>query len=157
MAVDANVLVFERAKEEHVAGRSPPAATIAGFSRAWSAIADSNASTLLAAGLLFFYASGAVRGFGITVSLGVVVSMSTALVVIRTLAELLLRSRRLASRPIEAVSGATAERSVSASYRGVAARSICRARSVSCCTRSALIAMAAADRPVGNILDGKSR
>ena len=99
MAVDANVLVFERAKDEHASGRGTRAATAAGFRRAWSAIADSNATTLLAAGLLFFYASGAVRGFGITLSLGVVVSMFTALVVTRSILELLLRSRRLASRP----------------------------------------------------------
>ena len=99
MAVDANVLVFERAKDEHAAGRSPRSAVAAGFRRAWSAIADSNATTLLAAGLLFFYASGAVRGFGITLSLGVVVSIFTALVVTRSLTELLLRWRRMAGRP----------------------------------------------------------
>ena len=99
MAIDANVLVFERAKDEHAAGRSPRSAVVAGFRRAWSAIADSNATTLLAAGLLFFYASGAVRGFGITLSLGVVVSIFTALVVTRSLTELLLRSRRLAGHP----------------------------------------------------------
>jgi SecD/SecF fusion protein len=99
MAVDANVLVFERAKDEHAAGRSVRSAANVGFRKAWSAIADSNATTLLAAVLLFFYASGAVRGFGITLSIGVVVSMFTALVVTRTLVELLLRSRRLAQRP----------------------------------------------------------
>lgn len=99
MAVDANVLVFERAKDERVSGRTVRSATIAGFRRAWSAIADSNATTLLAAVLLFFYASGAVRGFGITLSIGVVVSMFSALVVTRSLVELLLRSRRLAGAP----------------------------------------------------------
>ena len=99
MAVDANVLVFERAKEEHAAGRSPRLAGTRGFSRAWSAIADSNATTLLAAVLLFFFASGAVRGFGITLSVGVVVSMFSALVVTRVLVELALRSRSLAARP----------------------------------------------------------
>ncbi|HEV2809573.1 MAG TPA: protein translocase subunit SecD [Acidimicrobiales bacterium] len=99
MAVDANVLVFERAKEEHAAGRSPRLAGTRGFSRAWSAIADSNATTLLAAVLLFFFASGAVRGFGITLSVGVVVSMFSALVVTRVLVELALRNRSLASRP----------------------------------------------------------
>ena len=99
MAVDANVLVFERAKDEHASGRGTRTAMVAGFRRAWSAIADSNATTLLAAALLFFYASGAVRGFGITLSLGVVVSMFTALVVTRSIVELLLRSQRLAARP----------------------------------------------------------
>jgi SecD/SecF fusion protein len=99
MAVDANVLVYERAKEEHAAGRSPRSAVQAGFRRAWTAIADSNATTLLAALLLFFFASGAVRGFGITLSVGVVVSMFSALVVTRVLLDLVLRSERLATRP----------------------------------------------------------
>jgi SecD/SecF fusion protein len=99
MAVDANVLVFERAKDEHASGRRVRSAAVAGFRRAWSAIADSNATTLLAAALLFFYASGAVRGFGITLSIGVVVSMFTALVVTRFLVELLLLSNALVDRP----------------------------------------------------------
>ena len=99
MAVDANVLVFERAKEEHAAGRSVRRATLSGFGRAWSAIADSNATTFLAAVLLFFFASGAVRGFGITLTIGVAVSMFTALVVTRALVEPVLRSRSLAARP----------------------------------------------------------
>ncbi|MFZ6003029.1 MAG: protein translocase subunit SecD [Actinomycetota bacterium] len=99
MAVDANVLVFERAKDEYASGRRVRSAAVAGFRRAWSAIADSNATTLLAAALLFFYASGAVRGFGITLSIGVVVSMFTALVVTRVLVEVLLRSDALADRP----------------------------------------------------------
>ncbi len=99
MAVDANVLVFERAKEEHAKGASVRWSALAGFRKAWSAIADSNATTFLAAILLFFFASGAVRGFGITLTVGVAVSMFTALVVTRTLVELALRSRRLAARP----------------------------------------------------------
>ena len=97
MAVDANVLVFERGKDELAGGRSVRASVSAGFSRAWTAIADSNATTLIAAGLLFVYASGAVRGFGITLSIGVAVSMFTALVVTRSLVEAVLRSKRLGS------------------------------------------------------------
>lgn len=99
MAVDANVLVFERIKEEHADGRSVRAAGPAGFERAWSAIADSNATTLLAAILLFFFASGAVRGFGITLSIGVVASMFSALVVTRVLVELTVRARSVRERP----------------------------------------------------------
>jgi SecD/SecF fusion protein len=99
MAVDANVLVFERIKEEHAEGRHVGAATVNGFKRAWSAIADSNATTLIAAILLFFFASGAVKGFGITLTLGVAVSMFTALVVTRVLVEVLVRSSRLRARP----------------------------------------------------------
>lgn len=99
MAVDGNVLVFERVKEEDAEGRSLPSALRHGFHRAWTAIIDSNVTTLLAAGLLFMFASGGVRGFGVTLAIGVVVSMFTSLVVTRVLLELLgrvswLRSRR---------------------------------------------------------------
>ena len=94
MAVDANVLVFERGKEEYAAGKKVRAGVLSGFKKAWSAIVDSNATTLLAAIILFFLASGAVRGFGITLTIGVVVSMFTALVVTRVLVETLLRLRR---------------------------------------------------------------
>jgi SecD/SecF fusion protein len=99
MAVDANVLVYERAKEEYAAGSSIRESVVAGFSRAWSAIADANITTLLAAVLLFFYASGAVRGFGITLSIGVVVSMFSALVVTRVLLELLGSIPGMEQRP----------------------------------------------------------
>jgi SecD/SecF fusion protein len=93
MAVDANVLVYERIKEEAAAGASIRRASQRGFTRAWTAIADSNATTLLAAALLFFFASGAVRGFGITLSIGVLVSVFTALVVTRLLVDAVLRTR----------------------------------------------------------------
>jgi SecD/SecF fusion protein len=99
MAVDANVLVFERIKEEHAAGHRISSAVSAGFKRAWSAIADSNATTILAAVLLFFLASGAVRGFGITLTIGVAVSLFTALVVTKVLVELAIRLEAVRSRP----------------------------------------------------------
>jgi len=98
MAVDANVLVFERIKEEHATGRSLRSSALAGFRNAWSAIADSNATTLLAAIILFFFASGAVRGFGVTLSVGVVVSMFSALVVTRVLVEVVVRRQAMAGR-----------------------------------------------------------
>lgn len=89
LAIDANVLVFERAREEYAertsAGLSPALTT--GFNKAWSAILDSNVTTLLAAGLLFFFASGPVKGFGVTLSIGVIASMISALVVARVLCE----------------------------------------------------------------------
>jgi SecD/SecF fusion protein len=94
MAVDANVLVFERAREEHREGGGTRRALDRGFAKALSAIADSNVTTLLAAALLFFLASGAVRGFGVTVSVGVLVSMFTALVVTRVLIDLAVRVGR---------------------------------------------------------------
>ncbi|MEU8503926.1 protein translocase subunit SecD [Streptomyces brevispora] len=89
MAVDANVLVFERAREEHVQypGRSLRTSLIAGFRHAWSAVADSNVTTLIAAGLLFFLGSGPVKGFGITLGIGVLASMFSALVIARALTE----------------------------------------------------------------------
>ena len=99
MAVDANVLVFERMREEHRAGVSLRLSLERGFTRAFSAIADSSVTTLLAAGLLFFLASGAVRGFGVTLSVGVLVSLFTALVVTRVLVELVTRAAAVRRRP----------------------------------------------------------
>jgi protein-export membrane protein SecD len=92
MAVDANILVFERMKEELRAGRGLNSAIEAGFSRAWTSIRDSNISTLITCGILFFFGStfgaGAVRGFAITLALGVVINMFTAITVTRTLLRL---------------------------------------------------------------------
>jgi SecD/SecF fusion protein len=99
MAVDANVLVFERMREEHRAGAGLRVSLERGFTRAFSAIADASVTTLLAAGLLFFLASGAVRGFGVTLSVGVVVSLFTALVVTRVLVELVTRLAVVRQRP----------------------------------------------------------
>ena len=99
MAVDANVLVFERMREEHRAGAGLRLSLERGFTKAFSAIVDSNVTTLLAAVLLFFLASGAVRGFGVTLSVGVLVSMFTALVVTRVLVELVTRAAAVRQRP----------------------------------------------------------
>jgi SecD/SecF fusion protein len=99
MAVDANVLVYERAKEEFATDPSLGRSIVAGFQRAGSAIADANITTLLAAVLLFFFASGAVRGFGVTLTVGVLVSLFSALVVTRVLLELLSKISALDQRP----------------------------------------------------------
>jgi SecD/SecF fusion protein len=99
MAVDANVLVFERMREEHRAGAGLRRSLDRGFSKARSAIADASITTLLAAGLLFFLASGAVRGFGVTLSVGVLVSLFCALVVTRVLVELVTRPAAVRRRP----------------------------------------------------------
>ncbi|MFW6090603.1 MAG: protein translocase subunit SecD, partial [Actinomycetota bacterium] len=92
MAVDANILVFERAREDYVDGnlKSGRKAVQSGFRNALSAIADSSVTTLLAAALLFFLASGPVRGFGITLTIGVLSSLFAALVLTRVLAEWLI-------------------------------------------------------------------
>ncbi|CAN5883297.1 protein translocase subunit SecD [soil metagenome] len=99
MAVDSNVLVFERIREEYVGKKRPLAAVGLGFKKALSAIGDSNATTVLAAVLLFFLASGAVRGFGVTLTVGVAVSIFTALVVTRVLVELLVKIPALRKHP----------------------------------------------------------
>ncbi|KUL69002.1 MULTISPECIES: protein translocase subunit SecD [unclassified Streptomyces] len=101
MAVDANVLVFERAREEYAARSrpSPRSSLAAGFKGAFSAIADSNITTLIAAGLLFFLASGPVRGFGVTLGIGVLASMFSALVVTRVLADAVVNRPWLRRRP----------------------------------------------------------
>jgi SecD/SecF fusion protein len=99
MAVDSGVLVFERMREEHRAGAGLRRTLDRGFSKAVSAIADASITTLLAAGLLFFLASGAVRGFGVTLSVGVLVSLFGALVVTRVLVQLVTRLAVVRQRP----------------------------------------------------------
>ena len=108
LAIDANVLVFERAREEYAArGPSTRAgdpsglqgALRAGFEKAWTAIIDSNVTTLIAAGLLFYLASGPVKGFGVTLGIGVLASMVSALVIARVLTQLLVRTRWVQRRP----------------------------------------------------------
>ena len=101
MAVDANILIFERVKEEVRAGRSLAAAVEAGFSRAWTAIRDSNITTFIACFILFWLGGelGAfmVRGFAITLFIGVALSMFTAIVVTRTLLRLTMGSHIITS------------------------------------------------------------
>jgi protein-export membrane protein SecD len=97
MAVDANVLIFERMKEEMRMGRTLGAAIEAGFNRAWSAIRDSNVTTIIVCIILFWLgssiiASAPVMGFALTLGIGVIVSMFTAITVTRTLLRLFIRS-----------------------------------------------------------------
>jgi preprotein translocase subunit SecD len=94
MAVDANILIFERMKEELRGGRSPRAAIRAGFDRAWLSIRDSNVSSLITCAILFVFGSnfGAsiVAGFAITLAIGILVSLFTAIFVTRTLMNYLM-------------------------------------------------------------------
>lgn len=85
MAVDANVLVFERMKEEYRNGKNSHEAARVGFKRAWSAIRDGNITSLLSAVILFWFGTSLVKGFALVFGLGVVVSMISALLVTRTL------------------------------------------------------------------------
>ncbi len=83
MAVDANVIIFERIKEEINLGKSAKAAVKSGFKRAFSAILDSNVTTVIACAVLYFLGSGTIKGFAVTLFIGIVISMFTALVVTR--------------------------------------------------------------------------
>jgi protein-export membrane protein SecD len=94
MAVDANVLVFERIREETRNGRGPVTAIDAGYRRAMTTIIDSNLTTLIAALLLLVFGTGPVRGFAITLSLGLVTSMFTAIMLTRLLIVTWLRRKR---------------------------------------------------------------
>ncbi len=85
MAVDANILIFERMKEELRAGRTRQQAIRLGFSRAWTSIRDSNISSLITCGVLFYFGSGIVRGFALTLAIGIIISMFTAITVTRNL------------------------------------------------------------------------
>jgi preprotein translocase subunit SecD len=103
VAVDANVLIFERMKEELRAGRALRLAIDLGFSRAWPSIRDSNLSTLITCGILYWFGStfGAsiVKGFSLTLAIGVIVSLFTAITVTRTFLHIVLDSLRLAEHP----------------------------------------------------------
>ncbi|MGW4033487.1 protein translocase subunit SecD [Streptomyces sp. NPDC004838] len=109
IAVDANVLVFERAREEYVrpgARNSDLRRPLKiGFSKAWSAITDSHVTTLLAAGLLFVFAIGPVKGFGVTLAIGVLASLISAMVITRLLADWAVKRSYVRRRP--AVTGIT--------------------------------------------------
>jgi preprotein translocase subunit SecD len=93
MAVDANVLIFERIREELAVGKTVRSAIDTGFSRAFGTILDSNLTTLIAALFLFQFGTGPVKGFAVTLSIGLLASMFTAVFVSRTLYMLLLASR----------------------------------------------------------------
>ena len=85
MAVDANILIFERMKEEKRLGRSWHEALELGFTRAWTSIRDSNIATLITSFVLYQYGTGVVRGFALTLAIGVLISMFSAIIVTRTL------------------------------------------------------------------------
>jgi preprotein translocase subunit SecD len=94
MAVDANVLIYERIREELRKGVSPQAAIRAGFEKAFSAIADSNITTLIAGVVLWVFGTGPIRNFAIVLTLGIATSMFTALMGSRAVITLLYGGRR---------------------------------------------------------------
>ena len=100
MSVDANVLINERIREETKLGKSPMAAMSAGFSRAFSTIVDANVTTLIKMALLYALGSGAVKGFAVTISIGILTSMFTATVLVRLMMVTWLRQRRPTLLPV---------------------------------------------------------
>lgn len=100
MAVDANVLIFERVREEVRAGRTPISAIDAGYSRALTTIIDANVTTLIAAILLYAFGSGPVRGFAVTLAIGIGTSMFTAIMVTRLMVVTWLRRARPQELPV---------------------------------------------------------
>lgn len=95
IAVDANVLIIERLKEELKAGRDFGSATDEAFKRAWTAIRDGNITTLIAAGVLYWFSSSFIRGFALTLSIGVILSMFTAISVTRVYLKVVLNWKPL--------------------------------------------------------------
>jgi preprotein translocase subunit SecD len=94
MAVDANVIIFERIREELTLGRTPRAAIDAGYNRATLTILDANVTTLIAAVVLFQFGTGAVKGFAVTLSLGVIASLFTSLILSRLIFDYLVMYRK---------------------------------------------------------------
>jgi preprotein translocase subunit SecD len=100
MAVDANVLIFERIREELSAGAAPQTAINSGYEKALSSIADANITTLIAAIVLFGLGTGPIKGFAITLMLGIITSMFTAIIGTRALVNLIFGGRKLTSVPV---------------------------------------------------------
>lgn len=100
MAVDANVLIFERIREELANGNSPQAAIHAGYEKAFSSIADAQITTLIAAIVLFTFGTGPIKGFAITLTFGIMTSMFTAIVGTRSVVNAVYGSRRITSVPV---------------------------------------------------------
>jgi preprotein translocase subunit SecD len=100
MAVDANVLIFERIREELAVGKTVRAAVDSGYSKAFLTILDANVTTLIAAIVLFQFGTGPIKGFAVTLSLGIIASMFTAIIVTRVVFDLALQNRRVVSLSI---------------------------------------------------------
>jgi preprotein translocase subunit SecD len=100
MAVDANVLIFERIREELRNGNTPQASIHAGYAKALSTIADANVTTLIAAIVLFSFGTGPIKGFAVTLSLGIITSMFTAIMGTRAVINLIYGGRRLQRLPV---------------------------------------------------------
>ncbi len=100
MAVDANVLIYERIREELSTGKHIRSAVAAGYNKAFSAILDSNVTTLIAAALLFKFGTGPIRGFGVTLSIGILASMFTAIFVTRIIFDIVTSNKKFTRLPM---------------------------------------------------------
>jgi len=100
MAVDANVLIFERIREELSGGASPQSAIDSGYGKALSSITDANVTTLIAAIVLFALGTGPIKGFAITLLLGIITSMFTAIIGTRAIVNIIFGGRKLKSLPV---------------------------------------------------------
>ncbi len=100
MSVDANVLINERIRDETRAGKTPIASMEAGFTRAYSTIVDANLTTLIKMLILFGFGTGPVKGFAITISIGIITSMFTATMLVRFMMSTWLRQRRPKLLPV---------------------------------------------------------
>ncbi len=100
MAVDANVLIFERIKEELRNGSTPLASIELGYKKAFSTIADANITTLIASIILFIFGTGPIKGFAVTLSIGVLSSMFTAIIVTRVLAEIIYENQNFKAKKL---------------------------------------------------------
>jgi preprotein translocase subunit SecD len=100
MAVDANVLIFERIREELRNGSSPQASIQAGYEKALSTIIDANITTLIAGVVLFSFGTGPIKGFAVTLSIGILTSLVTALLISRAMVNLIYGGRRLSKLSI---------------------------------------------------------
>ena len=100
MAVDANVLIYERIREELSTGKHIRSAIAAGYNKAFTAILDSNITTLIAAALLFKFGTGPIRGFGVTLSIGILASMFTAIFVTRIIFDIVTSNKKFERLPM---------------------------------------------------------
>ena len=92
MAVDANIIIYERLKEEIKSGKTLRSAIDAGFKRGFVAILDSNVTTLIAAAVLYYFGTGPIKGFALTLSIGILLSMFTAITMTRWILHLVAAS-----------------------------------------------------------------
>jgi preprotein translocase subunit SecD len=100
MAVDANVLIFERIREELRNGNSPQSSISAGYEKALSTIADANITTLIAALVLYGFGTGPIKGFAVTLSIGIITSMFTAIMGTRAIINLVYGGRKISKLAI---------------------------------------------------------